>query len=60
MPCPRQDDMLARARAEFNSCIETATTWDDFMGALDRKHMVLAPWCVPKLGSGFHSRPCSG
>ncbi len=39
--------MLARARAEFDSCIEKALTWDDFMAALDRKHMVLAPWCVP-------------
>ena len=38
--------MLARARAEFDSSIERTLTWDDFMAALDRKHMVLAPWCV--------------
>lgn len=40
-----QSDLLSKAREEFDSCIETATTWDDFMAALDRKHMVLAPWC---------------
>ncbi|CAL8472084.1 g11626 [Coccomyxa elongata] len=37
-------DMYARSSAEFEECKETATTWDDFMAALDRKHMVLAPW----------------
>ena len=36
--------MFARAKAAFDACIERATTWDDFMAALDRKHMVLAPW----------------
>ncbi|KAK9805160.1 hypothetical protein WJX72_002679 [[Myrmecia] bisecta] len=40
-----QVDMLARARGEFDSCIERVTTWDAFMSALDRKHMALAPWC---------------
>ena len=39
-----QADMLARSTAEFEECMETATTWDEFMAALDRKHMVLAPW----------------
>lgn len=39
-----QADMYARSSAEFEECKETATTWDDFMAALDRKHMVLAPW----------------
>ncbi|EIE23566.1 prolyl-tRNA synthetase [Coccomyxa subellipsoidea C-169] len=39
-----QADMLARSTAEFEECKETATTWDEFMAALDRKHMVLAPW----------------
>lgn len=36
--------MYARARAAFDGCIEVAYTWDDFMAALERKHMVLAPW----------------
>jgi len=39
-----QADMLARSSTEFEQCKETATTWDGFMAALDRKHMVLAPW----------------
>ena len=42
--------MLARARAQFDSSIERALTWEDFKAALDRKHMVLAPWCVLKGG----------
>ena len=36
--------MFARAKAAFDVCIERATNWDEFMAALDRKHMVLAPW----------------
>ena len=39
-----QADMLAARQAEFDACLETATEWDAFMAALDRKHMVLAPW----------------
>jgi len=39
-----QKDMLASAKARFDACIERATNWDDFMAALDRKHMVLTPW----------------
>lgn len=39
-----QVEMLARAREAFDACIEKATTWEDFMVALERKHMVLAPW----------------
>jgi len=36
--------MLQRATEKFEECTESATTWDDFMAALDRKHMVMAPW----------------
>jgi prolyl-tRNA synthetase len=36
--------MYARASKEFEDCKERTTTWDGFMAALDRKHMVLAPW----------------
>lgn len=39
-----QNEMLQRAREKFDSCIERATNWDDFMQALERKHMVLTPW----------------
>ena len=41
----RQADMLAKASAEFGECRETALDWDAFTAALDRRHMVLAPWC---------------
>ncbi len=36
--------MYAKARAEFDSCIERVTSWDEFMAALGRNHMALAPW----------------
>lgn len=39
-----QVEMLARARKEFDDSIEKATTWDDFMAALNRHHMCLTPW----------------
>lgn len=39
-----QRDMLAAAKSRFDACVEKATNWDDFMAALNRKHMVLAPW----------------
>ena len=39
-----QADMLSSKQAAFDACLETATDWAGFMGALDRKHMCLAPW----------------
>jgi prolyl-tRNA synthetase len=39
-----QADMFTKAKATFDGCLEKATNWDDFMAAIDRKHMVLAPW----------------
>jgi len=39
-----QADMLAKATAELQTCTEKVTTWEEFMGALDRRHMALAPW----------------
>lgn len=48
-----QADMLAKARAEFDSCIERVSTFDEFMAALDRKHMCLAPWCACGLRVGL-------
>ena len=40
-----QSDMLTAARAERDGRIEVVTTWDEFVPALDRGNMVLAPWC---------------
>ena len=42
-PIP-QDDLYAKARAAYDACLEKVTTWEEFTAALDRKHMVLAPW----------------
>jgi len=39
-----QGDLYARARTAFDGCVERAYNWEDFMAALERKHMVLAPW----------------
>ncbi len=39
-----QADMLAAKQAAFDACLETATDWEGFMAALDRRHMCLAPW----------------
>ena len=40
-----QAGLLAKATAERNSRIVTVTDWPGFVPALDRKCMVLAPWC---------------
>eukprot|EP00850_Spirogloea_muscicola_P017723 SM000155S01652 [mRNA] locus=s155:145242:148032:- [translate_table: standard] len=40
-----QKSMLARATKERDQCIARVTKWEDFVPALDRKMMVLAPWC---------------
>ena len=40
-----QAALLAKATAERNSRIVKVTQWSDFVPALDRKCMVLAPWC---------------
>lgn len=39
-----QADMFAKAKAKYDDCVEKVTTWDDFMAALNNKHMCLAPW----------------
>lgn len=36
--------MYSRAKERYDACREVATTWEKFMAALGRKHMVLAPW----------------
>lgn len=40
-----QGDMLARARAQRDSQLAVVTEWADFVPALDRRCIVLAPWC---------------
>ncbi len=39
-----QREMLERARKEFDASIERCMTKEEFMAALDRGHMCLAPW----------------
>ena len=41
---PFQEDMLRERRQEFEDSIETLTSWDGFVTALDNKKMVLTPW----------------
>lgn len=43
-----QADMLARARKERDENIEVITEWKDFIPALEKGYMVLAPWCQLK------------
>ena len=40
-----QLSMLDKARRERDSCISIVTKWENFTAALDKGHMVLAPWC---------------
>jgi hypothetical protein len=40
-----QKGLLEKARKEHDSCIAVADNWDDFVTALNKKKMVLAPWC---------------
>jgi hypothetical protein len=36
--------MLAAARERYQGSLEKVTSWDEFIAALNNKHMVLAPW----------------
>lgn len=40
-----QEDMLDSRRTEFQKSIEKLYSWDGFVEALDKKKMVLTPWC---------------
>jgi prolyl-tRNA synthetase len=40
-----QSDMLEAARKERDSHLSTITTWAEFIPALDKRNIVLAPWC---------------
>ncbi|CAG9105880.1 unnamed protein product [Plutella xylostella] len=39
------DEMLARATAERDARLSLVTQWEQFTEALERKHMLLAPFC---------------
>jgi len=40
-----QADLLAAATERQKASMAKATTWEEFMAALESKKMVLAPWC---------------
>ncbi|XP_050354067.1 bifunctional glutamate/proline--tRNA ligase [Nymphalis io] len=39
------DEMLAKATKERDERLSFVTKWDDFTNALERKHMLLSPFC---------------
>lgn len=39
-----QKDLFNKAKAKFEASIEQITTFDEVMPALNRRHVVLAPW----------------
>ena len=43
-----QHDLLSRARAERDSNIGTALTWEDFMKEITKGKMCLTPYCNVK------------
>jgi prolyl-tRNA synthetase len=40
-----QSDMFERAKQERDSRLVRLETWDNFVSTLDKKCMILAPWC---------------
>lgn len=40
-----QHDMLTKARRERDNQLSVISSWREFVPALDRKNLVLAPWC---------------
>jgi len=40
-----QEDMFNRAKEERDASIVKSETWEEFMGALNQKKIVVAPWC---------------
>ena len=37
--------MFSRAKSEYDSCTSLVHNFDDFCAALDKKHVILAPFC---------------
>lgn len=40
-----QQSLFDAAKQRRDDCIQTVTTWDEFIEALSQKKMILAPWC---------------
>lgn len=39
------DDMLARARKQFDDSITVVEEWKDFVPTLNKLHVIALPWC---------------
>ena len=46
-------DMLAKARTERDERIAQVTSWEEFMPEIEKKKMVLAPWCDEEVGGYY-------
>ncbi|GAM23825.1 hypothetical protein SAMD00019534_070000 [Acytostelium subglobosum LB1] len=52
-----QANLLARATKTRNESITPITQWPEFVPTLDKRHLVLAPWCeVPECEDGVKKR----
>lgn len=40
-----QKSLYDSAKQKRDACIEKVQTWDQFIEALGKKKMILAPWC---------------
>lgn len=40
-----QQNLFDLAKEKRDACIEKVKTWDEFVEALGKKKMILAPWC---------------
>lgn len=40
-----QKSLFDSAKEKRDACIEKVATWDQFIEALGKKKMILAPWC---------------
>ncbi len=48
-----QADMFAAAKARTADCTEVCHSFEEFMAALNNRHMALTPWCVGGGGGGY-------
>lgn len=44
-----QNSLYDSAKKRRDACIEKVETWDQFIEALGKKKMILAPWCDEKV-----------
>lgn len=40
-----QHNLFDVAKQKRDACVEIVKTWDEFEAALDKKKLILAPWC---------------